>query len=265
MDLGINGRVAIVCAASRGLGKAAALAFAREGVHVVICARDASSLESAAREIRAAATPGVRVIPVTADLTDPAASRSLAATAVRELGRIDILITNAGGPPVAEFPDLDDATWEKGVQLTLMSTIRCIREVLPYMKKQRWGRILNITSITARQPISDLVISSTLRPGILGLSKVLANRYAKEGILVNTVTPGYFLTERQEEIGTTRAAKGGQSLVDYLSQTARDIPVGRLGEPSELADVIVFLCSERSSYVTGVTLGVDGGMARGLL
>ena len=265
MDLGINGRVAIVCAASRGLGKAAALAFAREGAHVVICARDKNSLESAAQEIRASAAPGVRVLPVATDLTDPVAIRSLVATVVHELGGVDILVTNAGGPPVAEFPDLDDATWEKGVQLTLMSTIRCIREVLPHMQKHRWGRILNITSIAARQPVSDLIVSSTLRPGILGLSKVLANQYAKDGILVNSVTPGYILTDRQREIGTSRTGKRGKSLNHYLSDIARDIPAGRLGNPSELADVIVFLCSDRSSYVTGVTLGVDGGMAKGLL
>jgi 3-oxoacyl-[acyl-carrier protein] reductase len=265
MDLGIRGRVAIVCAASQGLGKAAAISFAREGAHVVVCSRDAGRLESAASEIRLAADPSARVRTIVADLTKAEAIRSLVAASVDEFGRVDILVTNAGGPPVATFPDLDDTTWQKGVELTLMSTIRCIRAVLPLMQKQRWGRIVNITSIAARQPVNDLIVSSTLRPGILGLSKVLSNQYARDGILINSVTPGFILTDRQKEIGLARAAKSGRTFDDYLAEIARDIPTGRLGNPAELADVIVFLCSERASYITGVTLSVDGGMMRGLL
>jgi 3-oxoacyl-[acyl-carrier protein] reductase len=266
MDLGLGGRVAIVCAASGGLGKAAAAGFVREGSHVVICSRDRDRIEAAAQEIRlAAADPSVRVLPLVADLSKAADIAAFVSQAVREFGRVDILVTNAGGPPVGDFPDLDDAAWEKGVDLTLMSTVRCIREVLPHMLRQRWGRIINITSIAARQPINDLIISSTLRPGILGLAKVLANQHAKEGILINNLTPGFIFTDRQRQIASTRAAKRGITAEQYVAEVVRDIPAGRFGDPAELAHVIVFLGSEKSSYVTGTTIAVDGGLSKGLL
>jgi 3-oxoacyl-[acyl-carrier protein] reductase len=265
MDFGLRGRVAIVCAASRGLGKATASSLAREGTHVVLSSRDSVGLDAAANEIRAAtADSSVRILPVTADLTRPEQIRTLVARAMTEFGRVDILITNAGGPPVATFPELDDPTWERGIGLTLMSVIRCVREVLPIMQKQRWGRIVNITSISARQPIDDLIVSSTLRPGILGLAKVLANQYTRDGILVNNVTPGYILTDRQKEIGAARAGKKGVPYEQYMQDLVRDVPAGRLGTPAELADVVVFLCSERAGYVSGATVSVDGGMAKGL-
>jgi 3-oxoacyl-[acyl-carrier protein] reductase len=264
VDLGIHDRVALVCAASRGLGKAAAIGFAREGAHVVLCARNRKRLREAAKEISGAAVEGVRVIPLVADLTKPQQIRTLVKRVLKEFGRIDILVTNAGGPPVASFADLDDDLWRQGVDLTFLSTVRCIREVLPHMQKRRWGRIINITSIAAKQPIADLVVSSALRPGILGLSRVLATQYAQEGILINSVAPGYFLTDRQKEIGTARAAQKGVSLEEYLTQAAVDIPVRRLGTPEELADVIVFLGSERASYLNGTTISVDGGLMKGL-
>jgi 3-oxoacyl-[acyl-carrier protein] reductase len=265
MDLGIQGRVAIVCASSQGLGRAAATGFAREGAHVVICSRDKKQLLATAKEIASLTTDRkVQVVPVVADLTKPAHIKRLVSTAIKKFGRIDILVTNAGGPPVAQFHDLDDATWEQGVNLTLMSAIRCIRAVLPSMQKRRWGRIVAITSITAKQPLDDLIISSTLRPGILGLGKVLANQYGKDGILVNCVTPGFILTARQEEIGKVRAAKKGITVEEYRNEFARTVPVGRYGNPEELANVIVFLGSERASYVNGATIAVDGGLAKGL-
>jgi 3-oxoacyl-[acyl-carrier protein] reductase len=265
MDLALRGRVAIVCAASRGLGKATAASLALEGAHVVLSSRDAATLDSAAAEVRAgAADPSVRVLPVRTDLTSPEQIRALVARTMQEFGRVDILVTNAGGPPVAAFPDLDDGAWERGVGLTLMSVIRCIREVLPIMRERHWGRIVNITSISARQPINDLIVSSTLRPGILGLAKVLANQEAGNGILVNNVTPGYILTDRQREIGQARSAGRGIPYEEYMRDLVRDVPAGRLGTPAELADVVVFLCSERAGYVNGATISVDGGMAKGL-
>ncbi len=264
MDLGLRDRVAIVCAASQGLGKASAAAFAREGAHVVICSRDRRRLAAAAAEIRAAAPPGVSVVPVTADLTRAAHITRLVNTTVKRFRRVDILVTNAGGPPVAQFPDLDDAAWEKGIALNLLSTIRCIRAVLPHMRKRKWGRIIAITSLTAKQPSDDLVISSTIRPGILGLMKVLSNQYAAEGIMVNSVAPGYIRTARQQEIGGVRAAKLGISTDAYAERMAAGIPAGRMGTPEELADVIVFLGSERASYVSGATISVDGGFVKGL-
>jgi 3-oxoacyl-[acyl-carrier protein] reductase len=265
MDLGLRGRVAIVCAASQGLGKAAAVGLAREGAQVVICSRDAERLEAAAVEVRHAAGTDSGVLACVADLTRGTDITKLVGTAVERFGRVDILINNAGGPPVGTFQDLDDAVWEKGVDLTLFSAIRCIRAVLPHMVRQRWGRIVNITSIAARQPINDLIISSTLRPGILGLTKVLANHYAKDGVLFNSVTPGFILTDRQKEISAARAAKRGIPVEQYIAELSRDVPVQRLGRPDELANVIVFLASECASYVTGAAIGVDGGLSKGLL
>jgi 3-oxoacyl-[acyl-carrier protein] reductase len=208
--------------------------------------------------------PSVRVLPVVADLSRPRHIQSLVRKTVHEFGRIDILVTNAGGPPVATFPILDDEQWEQGIALNLMSTIRCIRAVIPHMQEQKWGRIINITSISAKQPIPDLVISSTIRPGILGLSRVLATQYAHEGILINSVAPGYFMTARQKEISTKRAAEKNLGIEEYLQQAAADIPMRRYGTPDELADVIVFLGSVRASYLTGATVSVDGGLSKGL-
>ena len=265
MDLGLKGKVALVCAASQGLGKATATGFAHEGSHVVICSRDKKRLLRTAREItRAAGEQKATVLPVVADLTKARDIRRLVATAIEKFGRIDILVANAGGPPVGVFPDLDDSTWSAGITLTLMSTVRCIREVLPHMRERKWGRIITITSMTAKQPINDLIISSTLRPGILGLSKILASQYARDGITVNTVAPGYMLTARQVEISAVRSAKKGVSLEQYLKELAQEVPLGRYGEPEELANVIVFLASTKSSYVNGATITVDGGLIRGL-
>lgn len=265
MDLGLRGRVAIVCAASQGLGRAAATSFAREGAHVVVCSRDRKRIFSTAKEIAGSvADRSVKVVPVAADLTKPAHITKLVAATVKEFGRVDILVTNAGGPPVAQFRDLDDTAWANGVDLTLMSAVRCIRAVLPHMQKRHWGRIIAITSISAKQPLDDLIISSTLRPGILGLAKVLANQFGKDGILVNCVTPGFIMTARQEEISKARAAKKGVTPEEYIKEFARTVPVGRYGDPEELANMIVFLGSERASYVNGATIAVDGGLAKGL-
>jgi 3-oxoacyl-[acyl-carrier protein] reductase len=265
MDLGLKGRVAIVCAASQGLGKAAAEGLAHEGTHVVICARDKKRILTAAKQISAAVRgDSVTVVPVVADLTKAKDIKKLVAAALREFGRLDILVTNAGGPPVGLFPDLDDTQWGAGIALNLMSAIRCIREVLPHMQKRKWGRIVNITSLTVKQPVDDLIISSTVRPGILGLSKVLANQYAKEGITFNNVAPGYIMTARQEELSNARAAKKGVSVGQYIRELSKDVPVGRYGSPAELANVIVFLASEKASYVNGTTISVDGGLVKGL-
>ena len=265
MDLGLRGRVALVCAASQGLGKAAALGFAREGAHVVICSRQRKALAAAVEEIRAAAGEHqVRIVPVVADLTKPRQITAVVARTVKLFGRIDVLVTNAGGPPVGAFADLKDDIWEQGVALTLMSTVRMIRAVLPHMQKRSWGRIINITSIAAKQPINDLIISSAIRPGILGLTRVLASQYAKNGILINSVAPGFMRTARMEQLGTSRAKEAGTSIDEYFAKASRDIPLQRYGEPEELANMIVFLGSERASYITGATMSVDGGLLKGL-
>jgi 3-oxoacyl-[acyl-carrier protein] reductase len=265
MELGLQNRVAIVCASSQGLGLAAASGLAKEGAHVVICSRNSKRLAIAASEIRTVAATGVEVVPVVADLAKPRHVKRLVSTAARRFGRIDILVTNAGGPPVAPFAEIDDRTWQKGIDLGLFSVIRLVRAVLPHMQRKQWGRIVNITSITVKQPADDLIISSTYRPGVVGLSKVLANTFAKEGILINNVAPGFILTDRQREIGASRRKELGVSQDQWLKGVAKGIPLGRLGAPEELANVIVFLCSERASYVNGTTISVDGGLAGGLM
>lgn len=265
MDLGLRGRVAIVCASSDGLGKATAQSFVKEGTHVVVCGRDRRRLIAAAREIAMRGKgKSAEVMPVAADLSRAKDIRKLVSSAVKEFGRVDILVCNAGGPPVAPFAGLGDEQWQRGVDLTLFSAIRCIREALPHMQHRQWGRIITITSLTAKQPADDLVISSTIRPGILGLSKVLANQLATDGITVNCVAPGYFLTERQKEISASRARAKGVTEESYREEMAAGIPMKRYGRPAELADTIVFLASARAGYINGATISVDGGLIRGL-
>jgi 3-oxoacyl-[acyl-carrier protein] reductase len=264
MNLGLRGRVGIVCASSQGLGRAAATALAREGASIVVCSRDKKRITEAAASMRRTAAKGAEVVPMVADMNSAADIQRLVTATVKRFGHVDMLVSNAGGPPVAAFPDLSDEAWEQGSRLTLMSTVRCIRAVLPHMKKQGWGRIVIITSIAARQPINDLVISSSIRPGLLGLTKVLGNQYGADGICINAVAPGFILTDRQKEIGGARAQAKGITFEEYLKESAREIPLGRLGRPEELADVIAFLCSERASYVNGTTFTVDGGLARGI-
>ncbi len=263
MELGLKDRVAIVAAASQGLGKAVAMGLAREGARVVICSRDQARIEAAAREISHETDGGI-VYPVVADVTSDDEIKALVSSAVTKFGRIDILVTNAGGPPVGAFTSLSDTEWEKGFTLNLMSTVRFIRAVIPEMQKRKWGRIINITSLVVKQPIGDLIVSSTVRPGIMGLSKILSQQLGKDGILINTVAPGYFLTARQKEISVSRAQAKGISFEAYLADLAKDVPVGRLGDPEELANMIVFLASERASYMTGSVISVDGGTLRGI-
>lgn len=262
MDLGIKNKVAIVCASSQGLGKSTAMGLAKEGAKVVIFARHKKDLDETAQEIATATNS--EVLSLTADVTKVEDIHKVAQTAVDKFGTVHILVNNAGGPPVANFTELSDDMWMNGVNLTMMSLIRMTREVIPHMLKNRWGRIINITSLTAKQPINDLIISSTLRPGILGLAKILTNQYSKFGILVNNVCPGHYLTKRQEEIIKKRSAERNITAEEYIVQHSNEIPVGRFGKPEELANMIVFLCSERASYVTGSTISVDGGLIKGL-
>ncbi len=266
MDLGLKGRVAIVAAASQGLGKATALGFVREGAHVVICGRDKKRIEAAGKELRQhCASKKQTVLPVVGDVSRLKDVKHVVKSAVEKFERLDILVTNAGGPPSGSFADLSDDKWETGFAQNLLSVIRFMREVLPVMRKQQWGRVINITSLTVKQPVNDLIVSSTLRPGIIGIAKVLANLHASEGITINNVAPGYIMTGRQEELGKMRAGKKGLSFDEYVRDVTKEVPAGRFGTPEELANVIVFLASERASYVTGTTLSVDGGLVKFLL
>jgi 3-oxoacyl-[acyl-carrier protein] reductase len=262
MDLGINKKIAIVAAASQGLGKASAWALAQEGAVVVLCSRRQKEISEAAEEIQKATR--ATVIPLTADVSKPIDIEHVVSETRRRFGTVHILINNAGGPPTGGILALTDEDWRKGHELTLMSMVRLTRAVLPMMIQQQWGRIITITSIAAKQPIDELLLSSAIRPGILGLTKVLANQYAKDHITINTICPGHILTKRQEELAASRAAAQHISMEQYLKDTASAIPAGRLGKPEEIGNVVAFLASEQASYINGVNLLVDGSSAKGI-
>jgi 3-oxoacyl-[acyl-carrier protein] reductase len=262
MDLGLRNRVALVAASSQGIGLATAESFAAEGCRVAMCARNRQTLEAAAAKIRKQGAG--EVFAEAFDVTDPeAVSRFVRAVAAR-FGGIDICVTNAGGPPAKGFlaASLDD--WQRAIDANFLSTVYFAREVIPHMQRKRWGRIITITSITTKQPVPDLVLSNAVRAAVVGLVKSLANEFGKDGILVNNVGPGFTATDRLKELAKARSAGSGKPEQEFLDAWAADAPLKRLGEPGELADTIVWLASERASYVTGQTVLVDGGMYKGL-
>jgi 3-oxoacyl-[acyl-carrier protein] reductase len=263
MDLGLKDRVAIVAAASRGLGKACARELAREGAKIVICARDAECLAATAAKL--GAETGAEVVAVQTDLTIVEQITHLADETQRRFGRIDILVANNGGPPAGYFDELDDEAWQAVHQLTLMSCVRLIRAVLPAMRAQQWGRIVNITSISAKQPIDNLLFSNVYRPGVIGLAKTLSAQEAANGITINNVAPGYTRTDRVLELAEASAAQEGKTVDEVLAERAASFPAGRMGEPEELAALVAFLASERASYVTGTTIQIDGGAVKSLM
>ncbi len=262
MDLGLKGKTAVVAAASKGLGRACAQGLAAEGARVTMCARSEADLLLAAGEVRDKTNAEVLAIP--ADVTRLADIERLVAKTVEAFGGVDILVANAGGPPAGRFDQMSDAEWQAAFELTLLSTVRLIREVLPYMRKNRWGRILSIQSSSVKQPIDGLILSNGIRPGVAGMSKTLAAELGKDNILINTVCPGRILTDRLRSNLVRRAREAGKSVEEYLPTAAAEIPLGRIGSSEEFANVVVFLASERASYVTGATIQVDGGLVRGL-
>lgn len=262
MDLGIRHKIAFVAAASRGLGKAAAVSLAKEGVRLAICSRDSRSITAAAEEISGAT--GVEVLALSGDVSSASDCDRMIRSTLERFGTIDILVNNAGGPPAGGLAVMTDDDWRKGFDLTVMSAVRLSRAVVPLMERQRWGRIITIVSIAAKQPVNDLLISSSIRPGILGLSKILANQYGRDNITVNTVCPGYILTDRQKEIGVSRARTKNITFDDYLLESARNIPAGRLGKPEEVGDLIAFLASQNAAFINGANILIDGGQAQGI-
>ena len=262
MNFGLKNKIAIVTAASQGLGKASAMALAQEGATVVICSRRQKEIAESANEIHEAT--GATVIPMAADVLKLEDIKRLVSETKQKFGTVHILVNNAGGPPTGSIASLTDEDWHRGHELTLMSMVRLTREVLPMMTEQRWGRIITITSIAAKQPINELLLSSAIRPGILGLTKVLANLHAKDNITVNTICPGNILTKRQEELSTSRAKQKNMTLDEYLKETASAIPAGRLGRPDEIGNTVAFLASEQASYINGANLLVDGSAAKGI-
>jgi 3-oxoacyl-[acyl-carrier protein] reductase len=263
MNLGLTDKVAFVAGASSGLGKATALELAREGARVAISARGEEALNEAAREIEA--ETGGEVLPVVADVTDEEQVRQAIARTVEHFGALHILIANAGGARGGTFGDLDNADFKKGWELNFLSNVNLIRAALPHLRDAGWGRIITITSVSVKQPIDDLLLSNTVRPGVVGLVRSLATELAPEGITVNNVGPGYTRTARVESLLEARSEKEGRAAEEISQEIISAIPMRRMGEPEEQAAVITFLASERASFVTGQTILVDGGRYRGLM
>lgn len=263
MDLGLRGKTAIVAASSRGLGKAVARALAQEGANVVMFSRDAAAIEAAAREVQDAADGNARVVGLAADATQPADLARVVQSAVDRFGGVDILYNNAGGPRPGMFDTLADDDWQTAFELSLMSAIRLTRLCLPHMRAKRWGRVITGTSSSVKQPLPTLMLSNSLRSATTAWSKTLADQVAAEGITVNTVAPGRISTERLRQIDDDLAQRTGRSREEVEHDALKAVPMGRYGEPAEFGAVVVFLASEAASYVTGVTLLVDGGLFRG--
>lgn len=260
MDLGLKGKVAIIAGASKGLGKAVAMELAREGANLVICARNENTLLATAQEI--GSQTGVQVLALPTDVSKASDVESLLNKAVARFGRIDILVNNAGGPPFGIFENFSDEDWAKAIELNLLSTVRMVRGVLPYMKKQGAGRIVNITSLAAKEPMDGLVLSNTARAGVLGLAKTLAHELGKYNITINSVLPGWHATDRITE--GMKALAGQQKITEeeVLANRTKEIPLGRMGTPEEFGAAVAFLASEKAGYITGATLLIDGGLSR---
>ena len=256
MDLGLNGKVALVAAASKGLGKASALSLAREGARVVICARAAATLESAAAEIRA--ETGAEVLAVPADLSSAEGISAVVAATAERFGGIDVLVNNSGGPAIGRFADFSDDDWRQAFEVVTLNFVRFIRLVVPYMQRGQWGRIIGIQSTSVKQPVEGIDLSNGTRPGIAGLMKALMPDLARDGITVNLVLPGSFLTDR-----ILGRAGGDPAVIESLQAlAAQNIPVGRMGAPGELGDLVTFLASERAAFITGAVYQIDGGAIR---
>ena len=259
MDLGIGGRVAMIAAASKGIGKACAQTLAREGCKLSICARGGDALQQTADELQAA---GADVLSMVVDVAQAGdLDRWVAATQDR-FGAVDILITNTGGPPAARFLDLTEDQWQSGIDSTLLNVVRLCRAVAPGMAARRWGRMVHLTSFVAKQPSDLLTISSTLRAGLSALTKTLSNQLGPDGITVNALLTGHAMTDRQLHLADIRCREQRIDRAEYFRRAAAEVPLRRLASAQEMADVVAFLCSERASYVSGVSLAVDGGLTR---
>src|SRR5713101_7064793 len=260
MDLGLKGKVALVVAASKGMGRASAMGLGAEGAHVAMCARGEADLRAAAADV--GKKTGAEVLAVPADANKPEDIERVVTATRQKWGGVDVLVANVGGPPPGPFEQMTDEQWKAAFEQVHLSTVRFIRAVLPDMKKKKWGRILAIQSSSVKQPVEGLILSNGVRPAIAGLFKTLANELAKDNITVNLVLPGRIMTDRFTGHQADRAKRAGISLEEQLKQSAGDIPMGRIGMPEEFANMVVFLASERASYVTGTAIQVDGGLIK---
>lgn len=262
MNLGLEGKRAIVMAASRGLGYASALALAREGCDLVICSRDQERIRNAAASIER--DTGARVYAVAADVSGAQEARELVNAAVNRYGGLDIVLHNAGGPPAGEFLAMTESQWQKAFEQNLLSLVRIVNAAVPEMKRSGGGRIITIASSSIKQPIPNLVLSNAFRAGVWGLAKTLSRELGPHKILVNVIAPGRIQTERIDELDRTMATKTGVPLDDVKRASVASVPVGRIGEPEELANLVVFLASDAASYITGQAITVDGGAGTAL-
>ncbi len=263
MDLGLKGKVALVAGGSQGLGKAVSLEMCREGAKVAICALDDPELPKAVEELRTAT--GAEVIGVPADVSDAEQARNFVRKGIEHFGTVDVLVNNAGGPPSKTFLEIDDDMWLQGVNLNLMSTIVMTREAVPAMMEKGWGRVINMTSISVKQPIDGLILSNTVRAGVVGLAKSLSNELATHNITVNNVCPGYTMTDRVRSLAEAVAQKEGTTSREIIKRWESSIPMKRLGTVEEFAALVTFLASEKAGYITGASIQIDGGWYKGVM
>jgi 3-oxoacyl-[acyl-carrier protein] reductase len=261
MDFGIKGQAAVVAAASKGLGRACAIALAAEGVNVAVFARDLNALNETAAAARA---QGAQAIAIQADVTRPDDIRQVIDRAASEFGRLDILVCNAGGPTPGVFASASEEQWEQAFQLNLMSVVRLVNATLPHLRKQGGGRIINLVSTSVREPIAGLLLSNSIRPGVIGLAKTLSQELGPDHITVNNIITGSILTDRQRSLRERTAQQLGISVEEAIKQVEKNIPLGRLGDPEELAALVAFLASRQAAYITGASIPVDGGVMKGI-
>ncbi|MFC1651130.1 SDR family oxidoreductase [Candidatus Latescibacterota bacterium] len=262
MDMGLEGKTALVCGASSGLGKACAVALASERADVIICARNKPNLDKTASEISRRFDTDVYAF--AADLSKSADIEKLAEAVNIKFGGVDILITNAGGPPAGNSENLTDENWMNGFDLTFMSVVRLVNAFSPRMKENKWGRIINLASISVREPIDGLILSNAIRSAVVGFAKTLSRELGPFGILVNNIITGSFDTDRLRSLHTIRADKLGVEIENLRKEVQSEIPLERFGRPEELANLVCFLAGERSSYITGTSIPVDGGALKGI-
>ena len=262
MNLNLKNKNALVCASSQGLGKAVALDLASEGVNLAICSRDQQKINACKQEIQEKVDDKIKIIAIEANLDIPEEITKLYKDAKDYLGSIDILVNNTGGPPPSTFENLEDTDWQKAFNSTMMSCLRLSKLVIPDMKKNEWGRIINISSVSVKTPVTGLFLSNSLRMGVLGWAKALSDEIAPDGITVNTVCPGYTRTERVESILDSQSKATGKTKDEIEATIASNIPMKRVGEAEDLAGLITFLASDKANYMTGLAIQVDGGSAR---